>query len=457
MAGSTYWGSGGDQLGSGIKDHAPGSARASWLGLLVSILLLLLPSPAAAQTAGLDQLSDWYLSKAGWRSTSGLPVDIEFAPPLTAHYNWAYGVTALGLNMRGVGSSDFYTVFAIYQDGLLDSLDVIGPLSGSSQWDSGPYHMAAGLPDGRIVVWLTAPREDPRQFTLADSYAPGSPIDVVVHPSDPLQADWENWWITAAFEYNALDPTLLVSSSDGDGKSMGFFQTIALPGELRSVAYLDYPGPRSSIAYLLYTVVRDRRVELGNNQHTTTYAAWYVAGQSWRVQTLRNSGLYSGGVFIGGASQGPFGMVAWDESDIYSISGGAQLLNITSQDGVQVQTSIGARVYLSNPMTTGISSFLFSTRSHYPMLIFSDGANLRLSYYIPSQGRISDELAYLGVDLFQGEQVEEGGKLAPAYPITAVATAAHWSTGNPEIFWVQKGSRDHPGGQLYRMAYRPRR
>ena len=76
-------------------------AAALGLGLVLGV-----PGTSQAQTAGLDQLSDWYYQELLWRSTRGLPVDVEFTAPLAAHYNWAYGATVLGVNARGVGGSD---------------------------------------------------------------------------------------------------------------------------------------------------------------------------------------------------------------------------------------------------------------------------------------------------------------------------------------------------------------
>jgi hypothetical protein len=74
---------------------------------------------------------------------------------------------------------------------------------------------------------------------------------------------------------------------------------------------------------------------------------------------------------------------------------------------------------------------------------------------VPQSGRIGSELGFSFFRLFQGESRQDAGGVVPQYPMLGVAATSHWSSGDPEVFWVQKGSQNHGGGQLYRMQYIP--
>jgi hypothetical protein len=178
----------------------------------------------------------------------------------------AYGATVLGLNVREGGTA-YYAVIANYHEGLVDVLDAVGPLAAPVQWHSGPYHLAAGLPDGRLIAFLTAPGEYPHQVQLSFAYDPQSPFDSVVRPPQPVNNKWEEWTITAAFKLNAGEPELVAQTFDGQGRMLDSAQPLAIPGQLRSVVYLDLSVPGNSIPVLgLVTAVaspRLARVRLG--------------------------------------------------------------------------------------------------------------------------------------------------------------------------------------------------
>ena len=196
--------------------------RRNGVHALVVVLFLLaaglsLSTPAAAQVGGLDQPGNWEYREVYWRDSGGLPVDREFSGPLAAQYNWAYGMTVLGVNVRGVGSTDYYAAVALYNSGYLDVLSVIGPLPLPVTWDSGPFHMAAGLPDGRLIVWLTAPGELPRELQFSNSYQPNTGFDVTVYTPAQANTKWAEWWITGVYQISGGDQSVAVENQDGNG------------------------------------------------------------------------------------------------------------------------------------------------------------------------------------------------------------------------------------------------
>lgn len=412
------------------------------------------PRPASAQTAGLDQLQDWNIEQVQWRSEAGLPGDNEFTGPITAAYNWAYGATILGLNVHAVGSKDYYAAFAVLQNGVLDSLDVAGPLTGPVQWDSGPYHLAAGLPDGRIIIWLTAPREYPQLLTYTIYYEPGTAFDFAVYPPNPVDATWTNWWVTGAYQYSVFEPSLVVATINGAGQQSVGLSALNLSGDLKSLAYMDYPVASGTFPYVAYTTVLDPSLEMGGNEHLQASGAWFSQTNGWYRSDLRDAGLYNGDVLLMTA-QSPLGILVYDESDRYSISSSLLQFAPTSPDGAQLQTNLGLSCYVP-VVVKGANCCLFgSVRSAFPLVAFSEGTDVYLGYYLETEARTS-QLNYYFPLLYQGDQVDAGGQPAAAYPIFAMAASAHWSTGNPEIFWVQRGSRNNNYNALYRLAYEPR-
>jgi len=432
------------------------------LSLGICLLALLAPGWAIAQerTAGLDDLSNWYLNPVVWRGAAGLPVDIEFMPPLVAQYNWAYGATVLGVNVRSVGGQDYYAVLATYTDGALDSMSVFGPVSGAARWHSGPYHLAAGLPDGRIVLWLTAPREYPRQLVVANDYAAGTEFSVAVYTPGPVTAAWDTWSFTCAYQNSYLQqgPALFAIRQTGNGDTLSGFPALNLPGDIRGVSYYDYPVPGSALAYVVLDVVRDQNMERGNNAHTTAMCAHFEPDRGWIAQTLHHTGLFGGQLVLYVSGGATYIALTWDESSEYGISSALELISTQPQGSISVQTTVlGSTYFPVIPDIEGVC-LLPAARSSHPLAILSDRRDIWLGYFVPGPRYSEQELEYNFFKLYEGEVVTRpDGLAAAAYPVIGVAATAHWSTGNPEVFWVQQGSDQHAGGQLFCLAYAPPR
>ena len=427
--------------------------RAVVLALIAAVLL---PAAAAkAQVAGLDQLADWYMGEVTWHSSAGLPVNTEFVGPLTAAYNWAFGATVLGVNVRIVGTSEYYCAIATLQNGVLDTLDTAGPFNAPARWDSGPYHIAAGTADGVLTCWLTAPRQYPQRLQFTTFYEPDTAFDFAVYPPQPVDATWANWWVTGVYQYSVFSPQLVVASMDAAGQPRGGLQALNLDGDLRSVAYMDYPVGAGSIPYAVFTTLYDRDLELGNNDHLRSTGAWFSASRGWYTGTLRQAGLYNGQVFLAGGEQ-PLGLLGYDESDSYNLSSSLTLITPNVQQGASVTTHIGPNCYLPVTVSTANCCFFSSARSNYPLVAYSDGTDIGLGFYVPPQSR-SNRLEYYFMLANQGEQASFDGQWQAVYPVQAVAATAHWSTGNPELYWVQHGSRNNTLGALFHLYYQPRR
>jgi hypothetical protein len=425
------------------------------LAAALGIWLALAPSGMArAQTTGLEQLGRWYLAEIGWRSRGTLPADNEIASPLIAQYNWAYGAIVMGLNVRARGTNSYYATIALNDNALLDSLDSVGPLNGTALWDAGKYHLAAGLPNGQLVVWLTVPGASPQRVILSSNYAPGTGFDLAVYPPEPLTAKWEDWVITAAYQYNQDTPGLQAESFNGRGESRDYTTTLPTPGSLVSVQYADYPRDGGWTPYVVFTCLRDKQAVSGNNAHTSVQAAWYDSAQgNWIPANFRNTGLYLGNCYLGWKNGSAFALTAFDESDQFSIYGGLQLLTSSINRHGQVATSANSSCWLPTAPVAANFSYLDSARVASPFTVLSDGLDVFLGWRVkPAKG--GDGVEYYNLKLFQGERVQQNNVDVAKYPVQGVAAAAHWSTGDPSLYWVQRGSANGiSGGVLYQLVY----
>jgi hypothetical protein len=333
--------------------------------------------PAAAQVAGLDQLGNWEYREIYWRDAGGLPVDREFAGPLVAQYNWAYGMTVVGVNVKGVGAEEYYAAVALYNTGYLDAMAVVGPLSLPVTWDAGPFHVAAGLPDGRLLVWLTAPGEMPRELQFSSSYQPNTAFDITAYTPAQANTNWPEWWITGAYQLAGVDRTIAVENQDGNGQLKSSLGLIDVPGFLESIAYLDYPSGEEWVPFLLLTVARDDQALPGNNEHLLTMAAFYDYDTGWAVQTLRNSGIDNGAVFCGYDEQAQF-LVAYDESDQYTVTGGLQQVSFTNPASPSAGMVLNGFDRLPVAAEIALWEYFDSARTSLPMVIAGNGADLFL-------------------------------------------------------------------------------
>lgn len=441
-------------MGRGCLNLRHNGVQALVVLLFPVMIVLAQLAPAAAQVGGLDQLGNWEYREVYWRDSAGLPVDREFSGPLVAQYNWAYGMTVVGVNVRGVGSTDYYAALALHNSGYLDAMTVIGPLSLPVTWDAGPFHIAAGLPDGRLIVWLTAPGELPRELQFSSSYQPNTGFDVTVYTPEQANTKWGEWWITGAYQISGGDQSVAVENQDGNGSLISSLGLIGVPGVLESIAYLDYPVGGDWMPFVMMTVARDELQEPGNNEHLLALAAYYDSEGGWYLQNLRNAGIDNGAVYCGYDEQAQL-LLAYDESDEFSVTGGLQQVSFTNPAQPSVGISLNGFDHLPVAAEFGLWSYFDSARTSLPMVVASGGTDVYLGHYAPRAGRIGSELGYSFFRLYQGEARGGSDRPVAQYPVVGVAATSHWSTGDPEVFWVQKGSPNHAGGQLYRMQFIP--
>jgi len=80
---------------------------------------------------------------------------------------------------------------------------------------------------------------------------------------------------------------------------------------------------------------------------------------------------------------------------------------------------------------------------------------VHLLYRSPDADPRRRGLQLSSVRLHYGARLAGGSGNAAFYPILGLAAAAHWRSGNPEIYWVQLGSDHADGGQLFSLSYQP--
>jgi hypothetical protein len=420
---------------------------------LTLVAAWLFPAVAKAQTASLAERSDWYVGEVTWHSSRGLPASTEFIAPLRASYNWAYGATVLGLNVRVWQGTDCYAAVAWLKDGLLECIGSEGPLSDPAQWDCGPYHAAAALPDGRLVVWLMAPGEYPHAFLFSTSLEPGSAIDCEVYPPDPPSADWAAWRVVAAFQLSNPDPVLIVETQDGNGLSYGYYNALRLPGDLRSLSYTGYPTAHGAIPTVLYTAAYKVTGTTRSYTVLRTSSAWFdTVGRRWYATTLDSSGLNSPatGFSSGSDVYGMFGpFTAQQDANPY-----LRLVTYSLTTAGASQPQLGRSCQLPGAGEMNSLCLLDSARSSLPLACFSDGKDIWLGWYRRDAAQ-GVELPYDFLKLQEGEQRSVDGEWLTAYPVEALAGAAHWNTGNPELFWIQQGTWVKNEGTLFRLGFEP--
>jgi hypothetical protein len=410
--------------------------------IITPLMLCALPAAAALGQAGtLADVSSWESEPVTWGRVQAISDDATFLGPLTAHYNMAYGATVLGLNARE-GGSTYYGVVANYHDGQVDVLDTIGPLAAPVEWQSGPYHLAAGLDDGRLIAFLTAPGEYPQQVVLSRDYAPRTPVYCVTRPGQPIDDEWGKWTLTAAYQRDLLDPELAILTFDGRGRVLDSAQTLKLPAQLSSVAYLDMPAAGASIPVVGFVTSKGMA------------AAWHEYAWGWHVETLAS-------VSLGNCRLAPIadpanpGLLAFylDTSDPFGVSQ-LQRINLEYYQG-EVTIRWGRSSLLAEQLDARSATFVDSVLAPMPLLVAATDSDIRLARLALDDSTPVRQQVIEEVLLYSGERQTGGGNM-PLYPILAVAGAAHWRTGYPEIYWIQLGSHFGGSGQLFRLAFQPR-
>jgi hypothetical protein len=400
------------------------------------------PLSAVAQSAQLNQLPAWRSEELSWSDNGGLPMDSEFSTPIVAQYNWAYGATMLGLTAHRVGGSDYYAVIALVVKHTLNAQDVIGPLGSPPQFSAGRYSLAVSTPDHVVYVWLTAPGADPRRVMLVTDAIPGAPIACLVQPPDPPSTKWEQWRATLAYAHSNSGTQLEVLLFDGAGRLLDSAPSISLPSALKAVALRPAENGWPRVLFAANDLGTSRGVAI---------AGVYLAAQSangWAVARLVNAGG-PGAAFPPSLPGGQDTAIVVSDTD----TSGAflQQIHLTDPTGGGL-SQLGPYSYFSQPFTQRRYNLFESALSALPLLAFTDGTDILVAWSNPSRGHAPGLPGYAFLTLNRGDVVDPD---QPAYPILALAGAAHWSTGNPELYWVQQGSPDSRIGQLFRIVFRP--
>jgi hypothetical protein len=423
------------------------------LPLLPALIALLAVQAAQAQLQPLSLLADWRLDRLDWHDTGGLPTNSQFVSPMTACYNWAWGEVALGLNVQA--GDTYYAVVAIVNGNSLDALSVAGPSARTVAWSAGPYHVAAVLPDGRLSLWLTAPGQYPRQVILATGLAAGTPLAVTATPpAPPSQPDWR---ISAAYQDDQGGPVLQVATFNGAGRPLTYTASLRLPDELLSLSYGEYAaggagGP--AVPSVLFVAAAPEPSMTDNNTASNAYIASYTSQRGWVVSRLRAAGINGGAPFLGSAGTSPNAMIALDEWANAQTYGVLQALSASlMSDGTVSIPLLGPSDQVPTPVDPDVFAWVASARNVNPLSAYSDGRYLYLGE-LAGRGRAGNELGYQFFNLY------DANAQAPpsdSYAITALGATAHWSTGNPLLFFLQDGSPADPATTtLFRLAYSPR-
>lgn len=428
--------------------------RLTFSMLITLACILLVSQISMAADRDMELPGNWTSSRVDWRRSLGIPIDTEFVAPLTAHYNWAYGNTLLGVNVRQFGAREFYAAIASFSDDRLDILDSEGPLPGAAILRSGRYHVTAGLADGRILCWLTAPGEYPVRLQLANRYLRGSGFDVIVEAPDPPSATWADWTILVCFQTSLGENNIATEVYDGNGRLIYDLPGLQVAGRVRQLEYTRSPVPGVDLPWLLMSI-DSGSVSAGAPYNATVGTAWYVPGEQWYLQGVRPGGRDNSSIYLDDeAAGGAIALMAWDDSDEFSSGGFIERLHMRSGNARQIITDKGLPNLFNWHTTSANWCFGRTVSSRYPYVLFSDGTDLMFGYNAARRGEEGADVGYRTFTLMQGLRVSDDyGNEGPLYSLEGLALSTHWNTGQPQVFYIQNGSADYEGGQLYQMRY----
>ena len=418
------------------------------------LLCLILATAAPASDRDLELAGNWFSSRVEWRTSIGLPIDTEFSRPLVAEYNWAYGSTILGINNREFNSRRYYVAIAGYKDQRLDIYDSIGPMPQAAQLSSGPYHISAGLPDGRIICWLTLPGEFPIQLRLAERYLPGSGFDVIVEPPQPISSNLADWTVLVCYQANVAGNSVATEVLDGEGRLIYDLPGLEMEGVVRQLEYTRHPVHGVDMPWLLASVEYGDSAA-GGVLRKAVGSAWYVPNDQWFKQAIRTTGRNNTSIYLDDdAAGGAVALMAWDGSDDNRNEGYIERLHMRVGNSRQIITDRGLPVLFNRYTATHNWCFKRTSANRYPYVLFSDGTDLLFGYNASRRGDEGEDVGYKTFVLQEGQQItDDYGNSGPLYPIEGVAMSTHWSSGSPHVFYIQNGSIDHEGGQLFQLEY----
>ena len=427
--------------------------RAMLCCLCICLAFAILSTTAAhAQAARLETMVNWDYDPIALIPKGGAPANGMPVASMTAHYNWGYGMTMLGLNLQVPGETRYYAACTMFSPANgAEVLDAIGPFTSPVEWHSGPYHVAAAMPEGLICVWLTAPGHFPSRVLLAGDYMKGTAFTVDVVPPRPLSTDWSAWRISIAYQrFVSNGRYLTMGRFNGNGRAIEYLTDASIPGDLLAIDYLEYPVTGGTLPFVLLTVSRNEVLPPGSPRRSTSYAAFYSLNRGWVVQTLRDGGLYNGRAMLMNTGD-VIGLLGVDNSTIDNVVPALQQVR-TWVDSGQIFSEVGTQTYLPFSVERQAMALANSTLSMYPLVAVTNGTDVDLGYYLDQEDRLFE---YRFFELYRGNVETEGSMVRAAFPIYSVATATHWSSGYPELFWIQQDILDPTRTGLYRMAYGP--
>jgi len=413
-----------------------------WLiiGLLL-VTAMLVPQLAAGQSSELNDIGNWYTTEARWRNTRGLSVGAGVVAPLTAHYNMSFGATILGVNVRN--GAQYYAAVVSYQDGWLDVLDWAGPLSAPAQWHSGPYHIAAGQPDGRLLFWPTVPGEYPAAVQLSNAYVAHTPFAIVCQPAQPVATRLTGWIVTAAFNAEHLDSELVVNRYDGAGRLQVSLASKRISGSLKSISYANIAGQNASYPWIGYVT------------NHGLFSVWYDRDGSWHLDRLADSALETARLSMPETANLTSIQVLYQDNSDPVPNPRLHQINLDLAGG-GVSARWGESRGLIGEMEVLNHAFIPSALSDLPLLVAASDREVRLFYFgHPPQARSTRP--QFDITLYNSELVYAAGQEVAARPVLGLAGAAHWSTGYPEVFWIQMNNNSGATGELYCAAFQPDR
>ena len=422
--------------------------------LLAAACCLLAGRTVRAAERDMDLPGNWFGDRVEWRSSLGLPVDTEFVAPLCAQYNWAYGNTVLGINVRRFGTREYFTAIASYSDERLDILESEGPLQDASQLRSGRYHVTAGLANGSILCWLTAPGEYPLRLPLTDRYLRGSGFDVIVEAPDPPGNNWEAWTILLCYQTSRVGNDIVTEAYDGTGRLLYDLPGLRIDGLVREVEYTRHPTPGTDLPWLLISVDYGA-VDAGVPDSVAVGTAWYVPDDQWYTQGVRNTSRDNSSIYLDeDAAAGGLAMMAWDDSDEYGVGGFIERLHLRQGNARQIITDKGLPNLINSYTSRRNWCFAKTAANRFPYIVFSNGTDIMFGYNAARRGSAGSDVGYHTFTLQHGEVItDDYGNAGALYPVSGLALSTHWNTGQPHVFYIRNGSADYEGGQLYQLQY----
>jgi len=410
--------------------------------LLATLAWLLGTTSASAGLPGLDNPDYWRLREVTWADKGGVPIDSQFSQGLSAHYNLAYGTTVLGVTTRVPDDNHYYAVVASCEDSQLTTLDYMGPFNTAPTWHSGPYHVAAGLPDGRLVVWLTAPGEFPVPLTASWNYIPGTPFSCQAYPPEPPAKRWQDWTATVAYEVDPDNPGIAVITIDGIGRVIAGLDILDLSNHLAEIHLREYTfGEYIIPGLLIYS-------------GASIYSAWHHPTWGWRAEKLSDSRLDRVRLWLSPGIRQPGALAIFnDNADILDVPVLQQInLAITAETGITARWGKSAK--FDQNYEYDETSFIDTVQLVWPLIAQSTGTDIWLSYHYQDPRAKPGSLVFKSALLHTGERGIIGSEEVALHPVLSISGASHWNTGTPEIFWVQLGGgRLYGEGALYQLEY----